>query len=215
MNIWHDINSPIISTHALVVMTRHGFCLKMEYDEDKNIFRGEGVEIDPSNVLKWCYFCELVKSSMPSVVKNFKYNDIVLYAKHWYKHGDILDDLSYLFGKIFAYPPNGEVEIASMMLRVIDELYIEKGERFSKDTFLGFRSLYDEAHKYMYFFKCSFDMAIIRVTLTILSNLTKDEIILKRPHYGKKEHFRMGNMVKDYPISMTYAEMNRIAKKTF
>lgn len=43
----------------------------------------------------------------------------------------------------------------------------------------------------------------------------REEIILKRPHYGKKEHFRLGNMVRDYPISMTYAEMNRIAKRTF
>lgn len=213
MNIWR--NDTPIPYRDLVVITRLGYKLKMEYDKYKNIFRGEGVEIDHTQVLKWCYFSELVDSSTTSVVKNFKYNDIVLYAKHWYKHGDILDDLSYLFGKIYAYPPNGEVEIASMMLRVIDELYIEKGEMFSKDTFLGFRSLYDEARKYMRFFGCSFDMAIIRVALTILCNLTRDEIILNRPHYGKKEHFRLGNMVKDYPISMTYAEMNRIAKKTF
>ena len=31
-------------------------------------------------------------------IENFRYNDLVLYCKHWYKHSDnILDDLGYIF----------------------------------------------------------------------------------------------------------------------
>ena len=55
-------------------------------------------------------------------------------------------------------------------------------------------------------------MAIIYLARGILQGLSRDEIKLKAPHYGKKEYFRMGSLFGENPISMTYTEMNRKAE---
>ena len=64
-------------------------------------------------------------------------------------------------------------------------------------------------------YEFSRDRAIISTVLAILQNMSKDDIILNPPHYGKKERFRLGKLFGAYPISQTYKEMNKIAKKTF
>ena len=58
-------------------------------------------------------------------------------------------------------------------------------------------------------------MSVILVVHSILQRLGTNEIKLNPPVYGKKEHFRMGQFFGEYPISMTYTEMNRIARKVF
>lgn len=153
------------------------------------------------------------------MIENFIYNDIVLYCKGWYQtpKGDtMLDDLGYLFGKIYAWVPKTEEEIAHFMMRVLDKLYDEKGIRFDSESWINnFSGFYGEVKRNMRMYNCSFDMAIIWVVHAILQRLGRKEIKLNRPVYGKKEHFRMGQFFGEYPISMTYKEMNNRAIEAF
>lgn len=153
------------------------------------------------------------------MIENFIYNDIVLYCKGWYQtpKGDtILDDLGYLFSKIYAWTPKTEEEIAHFMMRVLDKLYDEKGIRFDSESWINnFSGFHNEIKRNMRIYNCSFDMAIIWVVHSILQRLDRNEIKLNRPVYGKKEHFRMGQFFGEYPISMTYKEMNNRAIKMF
>lgn len=153
------------------------------------------------------------------MIENFIYNDIVLYCKGWYQtpEGDtMLDDLGYLFGKIYAWTPKTEEEIAHFMMRVLDKLYDEQGIRFDSESWINnFSGFYREVKRNIRIYNCSFDMAIILVVHSILQRLDTNEIKLNPPVYGKKEHFRMGQFFGEYPISMTYTEMNRIARKVF
>lgn len=153
------------------------------------------------------------------MIKDFIFNDIVLYCKGWYEtpEGDtILDDLGYLFGEIYAWKPKTESEIALRMLRVLDKLYEEQGRTFVEDSHLqGFYGFATEVKRYMRLYDCSFDMATIWVVHSVLQGLSTKEIKLNRPVYGKKKHFRMGCLMGRNPISMTYKEMNKRAEKVF
>lgn len=152
------------------------------------------------------------------MIKDFIYNDIVLYCKGWYQSesDDILEDLGYLFSQIYAWTPKTEGEVARMMTRVLDKLYQEKAILFNAESPYCFCGFMGEVRKRMWLYNESFDKSIIFYVKSVLMQLTKDEIILNPPHYGKKEHFRMGSLFGDRrPISMTYTEMNRIAQKAF
>lgn len=60
------------------------------------------------------------------MIKNFTFNDIVLYAKGWYARSEnIVADLGYLLSKIYGWTPTREHDVAKMMLRALDKLYIE------------------------------------------------------------------------------------------
>lgn len=148
------------------------------------------------------------------MIENFIFNDIILYCKGWYQtpKGDtMLDDLGYLFSKVYAWTPNTEEAIAYFMIIVLDRLYsemkLERNDSFSK--------LFGEINRNIRLYQCSFNMAIILYVHSILQGLSTEEIKLNAPHYGKKEHFRLGILLGEYPISQTYTEMNRIAQKAF
>ena len=127
-----------------------------------------------------------------------------------------MDDLGYLFGKIYAWTPKSEGDISHFMLRVLDELYSEKHLTFENGAYMRcFSSFMGEIRKDMKLYDVSFDMAVILEVMSILSKLSREEIKLIPPHYGKKEHFRLGCLLGKYPISMTYAEMNRRAQEAF
>jgi len=151
------------------------------------------------------------------MIENWTYNDIVLYSKGWYKsHGDMVEDLAYLFSKIYGWEPTSEEEVARMMLRVIDRLYEAKEVKFSADAYMkSFEYLFNEVNNKMKFYNISYSLAVIQICLSILFELENTEIKLNPPHYGKKEHFRLGGFGHNYPISMTYTQMNRIANKWF
>lgn len=153
------------------------------------------------------------------MIKDFIYNDIVLYCKGWYQtpEGDtILDDLGYLFGKIYAWTPKTEEEIAYFMMKVLDKLFDEQDIKFNSESWIhSFTGFHSEIKRNMRMYNCSYDMATIWVVHSILQGLTTNEIKLNRPVYGKKEHFRMGMFFGQYPISMTYKEMNNRAIKAF
>lgn len=147
------------------------------------------------------------------MITDFTYNDIVLYCKGWYQRTNVIDDLAYLFSKVYGWAPENETEVAKMMLRVIDKLYEAKEVKFSDSH--GFSSFYDRVQNNMRLYESSFDMAVIRNCMSVLMELPREEIKLNPPHFGKKEHFRLGMLLGSYPISQTYTEMNRIVKKSF
>ena len=143
------------------------------------------------------------------MIENFTYNDIILYAKGWYKREDIVKDLAYIFGQIYGWVSESEHEIAYKMLRVIDR--IDEELKDTKYQRVNLQRFYSEVHDhYVCLYNVSFDMGIILWCLSRMLELNREYIKLNPPHYGKKEHFRM-----DGKPSMTYAEMNRIAKKMF
>lgn len=153
-----------------------------------------------------------------NMIENFIYNDIILYCKGWYqsKDDDIIKDLGYLFSKIYLWTPKTEHEVARMMLRVLDKLYADENKVFDDESPFCFVSFFDEVERNMRLYNVSFDMAIIIYVKSRLFEVRASKLKLNPPHYGKKEHFRLGNPwgFKN-PISMTYKEMNRIAAKAF
>lgn len=153
------------------------------------------------------------------MIENFAFNDLVLYAKGWYKRTDLLSDLGYIFGNIYAWVPTTEEEIARLMLMAIDELYTQLGMKFDSQHYGRYRNsfsaFYDEIGRRMKLYNLSFNMAIILFGLSIFAGLERSLLKLNPPHFGKKEHFRLGMMLGEYPISQTYTEMNRIVNNFF
>lgn len=154
------------------------------------------------------------------MITNFKYNDIVLYAKGWYERSEnICEDLDYLFSKIYGWTHPTWCEVADRMMRVLDELY-DVADMYPRSN-LPYRWLpshhlfEDEVRLRKSLYECTREKAIVLVVLSVLQMLSNEEIKLNPPHYGKKEHFRMGCLFGKNPISMTYTEMNRRAQKMF
>lgn len=153
------------------------------------------------------------------MIENFIFNDIVLYCKGWYQtpKGDtMLDDLGYLFSKIYGWTPKTEQEIANFMLRVLDEVVVKLNVPANSYKFYTSHALFiDEVRRRMIIYEQSMDMSIIYLVRSVLQVLSRDEIKLNAPHYSKKEHFRLGMLIGEYPISQTYTEMNRRAQEAF
>ena len=151
------------------------------------------------------------------MIKNYRFNDIVLYAKGWYQRKDLIEDLGYLLSQVYGYSINNEEEVAMHMLRILDNLY----DDLHISSSCGSRWLYThvdfelEVRKRMRLYDCSRDHAIILSVLSILLSLSNYEIELNPPYYGKHEYFRLGCIGRSYPISMTYTHMNRMAEKVF
>lgn len=154
------------------------------------------------------------------MIVNFTFNDIVLYSKGWYERkGNVVDDLGYLLSQVYGYYPVEEGEVAMYMLAVLDRLYEElreDGVRLDEMRWYASHKRFENEIRYrVSFYGYSRDMAIIYLVLSILQGLDRSEIVLNKPVYGKKCHFRMGGLFNKFPISMTYAEMNRIAERAF
>lgn len=148
-------------------------------------------------------------------IENFTYNDIVLYAKGWYEKTDLYEDLGYLLSKIYGWTPKRDDELAHFMLDVLERIYEAQDKKFSSGYLCSFTSFWNEVNRYSDIYECTYNRAIILLVLGRLQGLTKDEIKLNPPHYGKKEHFRLGCLLGKYPISMTYTEMNRRVQQMF
>ena len=155
-------------------------------------------------------------------IENFMYNDIVLYSKGWFRSKEdiVWKDLAYFFYKIYGFPPKTESEVALLMLLVLEKLHqkLELDRDPEKVPACWLSTPYrleQEIRKKMLFLDCDRDSATILAVLHVLSTLSKEDIKLKRPVYSKKFPFRLGGSFTKYPISMTYAEMNRIAIKMF
>lgn len=154
-------------------------------------------------------------------IKDYTFNDIILYAKGWYKGTDnICEDLGYFFSKIYWVNNPNEKHISILMLKVLDDIYVKLGLNRNPGQVAGkwlttHTQFENEVNRLMYLYTCSRELAIIYAVLGVLHSMTCDEIELKPPVFGKKERFRLGCIGYDYPISQTYKEMNRIAQKFF
>lgn len=157
-------------------------------------------------------------------IENFLYNDIVLYSKGWFCSKDkecvVWKDLAYFFSEIYAFPPKTESEVSLLMLLVLEELHLKLNlDRDPKKVSSRWLStpyrLEQEIRRIMLLYDYDRDRATIQAVLNVLHILSNEEIKLKRPVYSKKFPFRLGGCFTKYPISMTYAEMNRKAIKMF
>lgn len=155
-------------------------------------------------------------------IENFLYNDIVLYSKGWYrsKENIVWKDLAYFFSKIYAFPPKNESEVAMLMLLVLEKIHqnLELDRNPEKVPARWLSTPYrleQEIRRIMLLYDYDRDRATIQAVLNVLNTLSIEEIKLKRPVYSKKFPFRMGGCFTKYPISMTYAEMNKKAIEMF
>jgi hypothetical protein len=154
-------------------------------------------------------------------IKDYTFNDIILYSKGWYKGtGNICEDLGYFFSKIYWVSDYNEGTIAMRMLHLLDDIYnklsLNRNPEHLAGKWLATHSQFEgEVRRLMMLYNYNRDMAIIHAVLGVLHSMTCDEIELKPPVFGKKERFRLGCIGYEYPISQTYKEMNRIAQKSF
>lgn len=154
-------------------------------------------------------------------IENYKFNDIVLYAKGWYKRSEnICNDLGYFFSKIYWVSNINESIISHYMLRLLDDVYnklnLNRNPERIEGKWLATHSQFEsEVNSLMLLYNKNREMAIIFAVLGVLQSMTCDEIKLNPPKFGKKEKFRLGCIGDDYPISQTYTEMNRIVQKHF
>ena len=148
-------------------------------------------------------------------IVDFIYNDIVLYAKGWYERIDLYEDLGYLLSKIYGWTPKRDDELAYFMLNILERIYEAQDKKFSSGYLCSFASFWNEVNRYSDIYECTYNRAIILLVLSRLQGLSGEEIKLNPPHFGKKEHFRMGMLFGDWPKSMTYKEMNNRVAKLF
>lgn len=154
-------------------------------------------------------------------IKDYTFNDIVLYAKGWYKGTDnICEDLGYFFKRVYWVSNCSEAHIAMLMLRLLDDVYNKLSLPRNPECVAGkWRTTHiqfeSEVRRLMALYGYNRDIAIIYAVLDVLHSMTKDEIELNPPKFGKKERFRLGCIGRSYPISQTYKEMNRIVRQHF
>lgn len=151
-----------------------------------------------------------------SIIKNFTYNDIVLYCKGWYyKNGNAIEDLGYLFSKVYGWIPTDVKDIAYFMLRAWEKYLDESDTRNNYGQCKDFAEFQRTINDYMRLYDCDFNMACIKWVRDMFVQVDMKTIELNRPVYGKKEYFRLGPCDINKGISMTYKHMNDIAVKTF
>ena len=153
-------------------------------------------------------------------ITNFRFNDIVLYAKGWYQRTDnIFEDIKKCIEEDNYYNvwnKMSERDICSVMLKCLDNIYeyLDDNDKKNGRWLYKHSAFLDKIEHNMKFWGNTYEEAIVYTILSILGELSVDEIELKKPKYGKGRR-RLGGMFNDYPISMTYKEMNKIAQKTF
>lgn len=151
----------------------------------------------------------------------FHFNDVVLYAKCWYERTDnVFEDLKKCLehdNKYNIWPGIKPRDICKYMLMCLEEIYSFLDEDDKKNNFwlCSHSSFLDQIEHRIHFYENTYEEAIVYTVLGILRCLTKEQIELIPPKYGKGMR-RIGCMFRnEMPKSMTYAEMNRMAKKMF
>lgn len=153
-------------------------------------------------------------------ITNFPFNDVVLYSKGWYERtNNIFDDIKKCIEEDNIYNTWDNMfprDICSYMLRCLDKIYtyLDDNDKRNGRWLYSHAAFLDKIEHNMKFYNKTYEEAIVFTVLSILSELSVDEIELKKPKYGKGRR-RMGGMFQNYPISMTYTQMNKIVKKIF
>lgn len=164
-------------------------------------------------------------------ITNFEWNDLVLYSKGWYDNNTNTEDEFFnrietiikMNGNRSYYDKMSREEIMHMMLNAHRQIISRLNDDEKQTPFWAAtpETFYQQVKDWMrraewyYNTKISFDYATARVILDVMSQLTLEQIDLKKPVYGKGR-LRMGTMFGETrPISLTYTQMNREAEKVF
>lgn len=158
------------------------------------------------------------------MIKNFEWNDVVLYSKGWYELNDMSEESFFNeLGGILAMNKNRFIDskflnptsIMKWML-IIHEDICNQLHDFNRWTLRTPNIMITEIYEWIrrgkvyYDINYSFEYATCKVILEMMREIPKKDIKLTRPIYRK------GNpRLRCFPISMTYKHMNDIAKKHF
>ena len=150
-------------------------------------------------------------------IKNFRYNDLVLYCKGWYEGtDDIFADFErYIkMNDDYCYPKQmTRKDVITHALRAVDLVFNSFTNEERYNHYLGTMSKFYSKTTYtmlVYNIK-DFEVATLFVVLEFLQGLDKDQIDIIPPTY-KKNKPKLG---WGYKFGMTYQEMNKLAKATF
>ena len=153
-------------------------------------------------------------------ITDFAFNDVVLYSKGWYERtGDIFADLKACFeedNRYNTWPGMTPRDICRLMLICLEKVYDHLDDEDKKNGrwLCSHAAFLDKIEHNMKFYENTYEEAIVYAVLSILGCMSRDEIELKKPVYGKGRR-RIGEMFRATPKSMTYTEMNRRAAAVF
>lgn len=151
-----------------------------------------------------------------------EWNDLILTAKGWYKSsGSIVKDFAIALeqneNRSICIPNKEDAKrVAEILINVaMPSLYksLNINDNSNEPYCYTFDAFYRGIDRIMRIYDISdYNLAIIYLVKDILAfNITRDMISLNKPVF-KKGKRRIGGK---YPMSQTYAEMNRIASNHF
>ena len=164
-------------------------------------------------------------------IKDFEWNDLVLYSKGWYENYSSNEDEFFAeIEKVIRLNENRFYERKMRKATIMHFLFsaheqiishLTECEREIPHWCATPKYFYDRVKEFMwraetfYGNMVSTDYACARVIIQVMSELTNDQIEFKRPVYGKGR-LRIGSMFGGRrPISLTYTQMNREAERSF
>lgn len=148
-------------------------------------------------------------------IENFRFNDVVLYAKGWYERsGDFMKDLDkYIrMNDMYLYPPQmSETDIMNYMLKALDIVYEHCTQEDLKNNFLchSHAVFLEKVRHDQAIYNVSFEQAACLVVYSILQGLNTTQIILNAPRYDKRHRHGGGMFHRGPKHGMTYKEMYR------
>lgn len=148
-------------------------------------------------------------------IENFRFNDVVLYAKGWYEHSeDFMKDLDkYIrMNENYYYPRKmSEIDIMDYMLIALDIVY-----RHCTPEELKYNCLYhshavflEKVRRNQAIYKVNFEHAVCLIVYSILQGLSTEQIKLNAPRYDKRHRYGGGLFSRGPKHGMTYKEMYR------
>ena len=146
-------------------------------------------------------------------VRNFRFNDLVLYCKGWYEGtNDMFVDFErYIrMNEDYFYPPKmSRQDIIQYSLKAIDLVFDRLTKEERSNHYLGtMAKFYDYVRHKMWLYNKDFEETLLFVVHEFLHGLDRKQIELIPPTYGKgKPKIGWG-----YKQGMTYKEMNNKVK---
>ena len=146
-------------------------------------------------------------------IENFRFNDVVLYAKGWYEHTDnFMKDLEkYIrMNNNYWYPSEmSDIDIMSYMLKALDIVYEHCTPEELKNYFLchSHAVFLEKVRHNQAIYNVSFEHAACFIVYSILQGLSIEQIKLNAPRYDKKHRYGGGFFSKKSTHGMTYKEM--------
>ena len=146
-------------------------------------------------------------------LRNFRFNDLVLYCKGWYEGtNDIFVDFErYIrMNEDYFYPPKmSRQDIIQYSLKAIDLVFDRLTKEERSNHYLGtMAKFYDYVRHKMWLYNKDFEETLLFVVHEFLQGLDRKQIELIPPTYGKSKP-KIG---WSYKQGMTYKEMNNRVK---